>query len=473
MDYNAIFKLDKVPLEEKISYALTNTGQTMIYALFTTFLMLFMTDYLFIAGATAGIILGVARIFDAINDPIMGQILDKTKTRWGKCKPYMLFTPIPLAIITLIVFAPTNLSGVASIIYVSIAYLVFTIIYTANDIPYWSMSSVITTDPKERVSIVTMTRLIGGIGSALTIGTFWTVNKLVADSGAGKNMSFFIAVIVFVVVGTILLLQGFFNTKERAVQTEQSESFFANLKLVPKSKPLMINLIAGMLMSVMMIGASAMTTYFVKWNIQEIFSDIESNTVMSIFTPLIGILPVIAMIVGLLSAPLLIKKYEKKNLLIAGCIIGIISNVVFYFVGYSNIYLFVFGRFLAFLPLGVWSCVTTLMIGDSVDDIEYRTGRRVEGTCFSLLTFIGKFQNGVNVALTGVLLTLFNYNGELDPNVTNQAPETLRGIFIMVTLVPALGFLLMGLPFLFYDFTKAKHQEILNLIKDRNIAEEN
>lgn len=462
----------RIPTKEKWSYALTNSGQTMIYALYTTFLMIFMTDYLYIAGATAGIILGASRIFDAINDPIMGQILDKTNTKWGKCRPYMLFTPIPLAIISFLIFMPLNFNKGASIAYITIMYLIFTMIYTANDIPYWSMSSVITTDPNERAKLVPMTRLIGGFGSALTVGAFWTINKIASDAGMSYKASFFIAAALFIIIGTILMLQGFFNTKERAKKTINNEPFFSNLKLIPKSKPLVINLISGMLMSVMMIGGTAMTTYFVKWNMKAVFPDMASNSIMSIFTPLIGILPALAMIIGLLLTPTLLKKYEKRTLLLVAGVWGIIANLVFYFVGYTNIYIFILGRFLAFLPLGLWSCITTLMIGDSVDDIEFRTGKRVEGTCFSLLTFIGKFQNGVNVALTGMLLSLFAYNGTIDADVGQQSDKALKGIFIMVTLIPAIGYLLMSAPFFFYDFTNAKHLEILKAIKERNKAME-
>ena len=131
-----------VPKKEKLSYALTNTGQTMIYGLFSM-LLLFMTDYLGITPAIAGLIITLTRIFDAINDPIMGQIVDRTKTKWGKCRPYMLFTPIPVALVALLLFLPLGLSGGAAIAYATVVYLIFTVVYTANDIPYWSMSSVI------------------------------------------------------------------------------------------------------------------------------------------------------------------------------------------------------------------------------------------------------------------------------------------------------------------------------------------
>lgn len=466
--------IQEVKFKEKLSYALTNTGQTMIYALFTTYLMIYMTDYLYIAAGVAGAILGVARIFDAINDPLMGAILDKTKTRFGKCRPYMLFTPIPLAIVTLLIFAPFKMGNTGSIVFITIFYLIFTVIYTANDIPYWSMSSVITTDPNQRVKIVTMTRLIGGLGSGITIGAFWTINKFAADAGFDRRTSIFLAALVFVILGVILLLQGFFNTKERAKNTATGgDKFFENLKYIPKSKPLVINLIAGMLMSIMMIGVTAMTTYFVKWNIKEIFPDLASNDLMSIFTPVIGILPAIAMAVGLFAAPFLIKKFEKRNVLLIGCAWGIVANVIFYFVGYENIYAFTIGRFISFLPVGIWMSVTTIMIGDSVDDLQYKTGKRLEGTCFSLLTFIGKFQNGVNVALTGLILSLIGYVGTLDADFQQQSTFTLRGIFFMVTLIPALGFLLMGIPFLFYDFSKGKHEAILKALKEKGILEKN
>ncbi len=464
---------EKVPTAEKISYALTNTGQTMIYGLFSM-LMLFMTDYLYIAPAIAGLIITLTRIFDALNDPIMGQIVDITHSKWGKCRPYMLFTPIPVAIVALLMFLPLGLSGGASIAYAVTIYLIFTMVYTANDIPYWSMSSVITTDPKQRVQIVTLTRLIGGLGSALCIGGFWYINKLFTDfAGASYHMGFFLASAVFCVAGTILMLQGFFKTKERAISVVQKkEKFFENLKLIPKARPLMINIIAGALYSVVMVGATAMTTYFVKWNVKEIFPDMASTDIMSIFTPVIGILPAIASVIGLLIAPILIKKFEKKDVLIASCILGIVVNVASFFIGYSNLIVFLITRFFAFLPTGIWSAITTLFIGDSVDYIEYKTGKRVEGTCFSLLTFFGKFQNSISVAITGAILTFVGYNGALNPDLDSQSSLTLDGIFFMVTIVAAIGYFISLIPFIFYNLDRKTHQMMVeaNMERKRNAS---
>lgn len=450
---------ETVPTKEKLSYAITNTGQTIIYGLFSM-LLLFMTDYLGIAPAIAGLIITLTRIFDAINDPIMGQLVDRTKTRWGKCRPYMLFTPIPVAVVALLLFLPLGLSGGGAIAYATVIYLIFTVVYTANDIPYWSMSSVITTDPKQRVQIVTLTRLIGGLGSGLAIGGFWYVNKLFVDfAGAGKNMGFFLAAAVFCVLGTVLMLQGFFHTKERAIEVvKKKETFFENLKLIPKASPLVINIIAGALYSVVMVGSTAMTTYFVKWNVKEIFPDMASTDIMSIFTPVIGILPAIASVIGLLIAPFLIKKFEKKNVLIASCFLGVAVNIGSYFIGYSNLYIFILMRFFAFLPTGIWSTITTLFIGDSVDYIEYKTGKRVEGTCFSLLTFFGKFQNSISVAITGGILTYVGYNGLLDPDTQSQSAFTLEGIFFMVTIVAAIGYFISLIPFFFYKLDRKTHQ---------------
>jgi GPH family glycoside/pentoside/hexuronide:cation symporter len=132
-------------------------------------------------------------------------------------------------------------------------------------------------------------------------------------------------------------------------------------------------------------------------------------------------------------------------------------NVISYFVGYSNIYVFIALRFFAFLPVGIWASMTTILIGDSVDYIEYKTGKRVEGTCFSLLTFMGKFQNSISVAITGVVLSIVGYNGALKPDIQNQTPYALKGIFIMVTLVSALGYVLAMIPFFFYKLDKKTH----------------
>ncbi|HRR89163.1 MAG TPA: MFS transporter, partial [Eubacteriales bacterium] len=351
-------------------------------------------------------------------------------------------------------------------------YIVFTLLYTANDIPYWSMSAVITTDPKQRTTIVTMTRLIGGAGSALAIGLFWTINGLFND-GAGVNgdMSFFLTCAIFCVLGAVLMLQGYFNTKERARITSEENRSAENLKLIPKCKPLLLNLIAGALMSVTTIGSTALSTYFIKWNIKSIFAEMSSNTVMSVFTPVINVLPAAAAVIGLLIAPKLIKKFEKRNILLAASALGVISNVAFYFVGYQStvqLIFFLIGRFFAFLPLGIWSSVTTIMIGDCVDYIEYKTGKRVEGTCFSMLTFMSQFQNSINVAITGLMLGIAGYNGALDANIAQQSEKTLHMIYIMTTLIPAAGYIIMSIPFFFYNFNNKQHKMMLEVIAARN-----
>lgn len=458
---------DTVPKKEKISYALTNTGQTLIYGIITTFLLLYMTDYLFIAPAVAGLILSLSRIFDAINDPLMGIILDRTNTRFGKCRFYMLFTPIPVALAALLVFAPFSFSNsTITVVYITIVYTIFTMVYTANDIPYWSMSAVITTNPDERTKIVTITRIIGGMGSATSIALFWTINKLPESLGLDKRMSFFITVLILSTLGACLMLQGYFRTKERAKNTFKNEKFLANLKLIPKSRGLIINLIAGILMSVNFVGSVALTTYFVKWNVKEVVGDMASSDIMAIFTPLMGLMPGIAMLAGLVLVPALVKRFEKRNLLIYSCAFGIIANIISYFIGYDNLIIFSIARFFSFLPNGLWSGVTTIMIGDSVDEIQSKTGKRIEGTCFSLLTFISKFQNSINVLLTGLILSLIKYNGGLDPDITQQDPSVLHGIFVMVTIVPAIGLLLMLIPFIFYNFNKLQHETALKAIRE-------
>ena len=158
----------------------------------------------------------------------MGQIVDKTKQR-GKCRPYLLFTPIPVEIFAMLLFMPTGLEGGSAVAYVTVMYVLFTMVYTANDIPYWGMSAVITRDPKQRTEIVTLTRLIGGIGSGLAVGGFWIVNKLFANS-MDKNLSFFCSVSVFCVLGAIVMLQGFSLLKKgRLIQNKKMYRFLVIL----------------------------------------------------------------------------------------------------------------------------------------------------------------------------------------------------------------------------------------------------
>lgn len=466
--------------KERLSYAFTNFGQTMIYGLMGAgILQIFLTDALRIPPIAIGLFFVMARVFDAVCDIVMGTIVDRTRTNWGKCRPYMLLTPVPVALLALLVFVPFEIPSLGITMFISFSlFLLFTIFYTANDIPYWSMSAIITTNPKERLKLVSLTRIIGGFGSTLFCTVlFWPMQNIFAallepgiakEEMSGVGLAYLIPVLIICIIGSLLMLQGFFHTKERITYKEKQgkEEIFAHIKLMAKNKPMLINFVAGVLGCITTVG-STIWAYFSKYNLADVANvqlfGIELNST-AIFMPILGLINAIAMLIGLLFVPKLCKLMPKRRLLLISAFCGGGINIAAYFIGYSNILIFIFVRFLCCIPFGIWSAITTSMVGDSVDYMEWKTGKRAEGTCFALLTFLGKFNAGVALLIANMVLASFDYN-TAEFVVT---PQFLDGLFICLTLVTALGMIVSAIPYLFYHFDEEQHAQAIQDIKLRN-----
>jgi Na+/melibiose symporter-like transporter len=514
-------KTDDLRNKEIFRYGLTNTGQTMVYAIVGAFIMQFFNETLLVPTFITGIIFGIAGVYDGITDPIMGLVVDRTKTRWGKCRPYMLLTPIPVVLTILILFLPAfspaegqREAATGTIIIVTILYFIQTTVYTLNDIPYWSMSAVITRDPEKRVKVVSTTRIIGGMGSATTTVLLMVLVSQFRNLTGSTPWGYFLGVMVLCIVGATLMLQGFFGTKERAIENKSAvkQKWYEPFKLLPKCPPLIINVIGGIFAAITVIGTMAMATYYARWNIWSmrhddffvrfIFNLLNINdpiAAQGIFTIVLGVLPAIATIVGLFLTPKFCKKFDKRNVLIIAGLSGFVVNLIFFLIGYQqSALLFMIGRFLACIQAGFWSGITTSMFGDSVDYLEHKTGKRNEGICFSLLTFVGKFGGAISAFLIGIILSIFRFDGTAQPRfdelqqqlgnlqsgsaeygqilnelgAISQPDVALRGIFFMTTLVMGIGQLLSTIPFFFYKFNKAEHNKVLAELREKRKEQE-
>lgn len=237
--------------KEGFSYSLCGFGQNLICTIIGSYLTVFMTDAIgFNALAVAFLMLG-ARIFDALNDPIMGSIVDRTRTKWGKCRPYMKWMAFPIAIMTAICFLPwypNNDGGFAAI---SVMYVVWGMIYTVADVPYWGLSTAMSNDTYRRGNLLTIARLFctAGAGIVTVITPIITDNmtKGLDPVAKGEMLKwiYFVIAIVCCVIAVPLFFLGFKNTTERNISTENPPSLGHNLKLLFKNKPLMLIVLSG------------------------------------------------------------------------------------------------------------------------------------------------------------------------------------------------------------------------------------
>ncbi len=426
----------KVPLGEKYSFSTALLGQTMVYNFVNLYLLIFYTDILGISAAAAGTIFLAARLWDAVNDPIMGIIVDRTKTKWGKCRPYLLFFPLPIIIMTVLLFNAPAWSMSAKLIYASVTYILWGMFYTSVDIPLWTLSSRMTTSPHQRESLIASGRIFNIIGSSLPV---ILVVPLKMALGKGDDArGYFLAVILFCAVALPLIMQAFFGTRERAQwDDEVKPSLKENIKAITENKPLLLLLTSTILNVLVNLPVNA-GIFFVIYNLgDEGLFAVMAGTVL------------VASGVGSGLAPVLARRFKSRNILIWTSLATAILFTGAYFSGYDNFTVILFYTFLLGTLLGIPLVLRTSMLAETIEYYEEKSGKRSEGIIFSTMTFSSKLKMGVAAFTVGWILKLAGYTPE-----SVQTPEALKAIFIMLTLLPALGSLLTIIPLLFYKMER-------------------
>ncbi len=398
-------KPETVQPKEALSYSFAGFGQNIICQLVTTFFMVYLTDVAKISPLWLAYMFLFARLFDAFNDPIMGSIVDKTRTKWGKMRPYLLYTPIPIGIFTILLFTAGLFSGMnatGKFIYATVVYLCWGIAYTIVDVPYWGLSSSMTKDTEQRNTLLTVARLICTLGSGLVSVAIPIVTGITGQTPT----AYIIIAIVSVIIAVPPFWVGFKNTKERYFEdTSKKESLKESLKLLVKNKPLMLLILVGVLGGLRTIYMTT-SIYYANYNLMNL--------------SLAGVIFLLVVPGGLLATvltPVLSNKFGKKNLFIYSHIFGGILLVLLYFIGLSSngtnqisqisFYIIVI---IAGIPTGFSNILTYSMIADSIDYLEDKTGKRAEGICFSMQTLISKIGMALTAFVTLLVLGVFGYD---------------------------------------------------------------
>ncbi len=458
--------------KEGISYSLCGFGQNLICTVIGTYLMLFMTEAVgFSAGAVAFLMLG-ARIFDALNDPIMGSIVDRTRTKWGKCRPYMKWMALPIAAMTAICFLPVYPNSDGGFAAVSIMYIVWSIIYTIADVPYWGLSTAMSNDTYRRGNLLTIARLFctagAGIVTVLVPPITEAVTKGLSPEAASEKLrwTYFIVALVCCVVALPLFYLGFKNTKERNGTMENPPSLKHNLKLLFKNKPLMLIVLSGIGGAGRMLFTYAGGAYFAKYVMQK-------ESMYSLFT--MAIVP--GGLIASVLVPFFTKKFGKRNTYIWSHVIGGVAMLLAYVIGiacdhgnYSSpvtTVVLIIALVVAGIPSGFGNILTYAMIGDTVEYLELKTGERAEGICFAMQTLINKIGMAVGAFVGLLALEIAKVTPNDTSSVTAAGKDTM---WTMLVLVAAISFFLTVIPLFFYKFNEKQQQEAVAEIKARKLA---
>ncbi len=472
--------------KEAIAYSIAGFGQNFICTIIGSYLTVFMTDALLFgsadvmvggvsgAMAVAFLMLGT-RIYDACNDPIMGSIVDRTRTKWGKCRPYLKWMPIPIAVMTILCFCPfLQPKTVTTFVIISVVYVIWSMVYTVVDVPYWGLSTCMTNNTTIRGNVLTVARLLSTLGAGIvTVGvpiiTSAVTNKYKGADGAvlpqfidananTLKWTYFICALVFTGIAIPMFYYGFRNTKERFTSTETPPSLGHNLKLLFKNRELLLVVLSGILGGARMVYTYTGGLYFAKYVLKEegLYS-------------LITLLVVPGGAVASILVPWMTKKFTKKWAYIGVHVLGAVVMFAMYFIGYDanwKLVVCAIGLVLLGIPQGVNNIVTYAMIGDTVEYLEWKTGERAEGICFAMQTFINK----IGMAI-GAFIGVFSYSwAGINPTaadgvyITAQGEQTLWNLLVLSGALSMVGTII---PMLFYRLTEKRQRELVKEIEER------
>jgi len=457
---------------EVLAFSLTIFGSSMVSALMGSALSFFYTEVLHIAVGVVGTIFLVARIWEAVNDPFMGFVVDRTHTKWGKCIPYLRYAPIPLFIASVFMFLPIqNASSTFKSIYAGAFYILYYMTFTAVDVPISGLSPLLFLDQAERNKSVSISSTIGSTGSILPQGLYFAVVLLIGGSEKSPKGNFITATLI-IGIGCLCIMTSSRFLKEKIVIPYKKESILKTIKPIFKNKPMLIVLLVSLFGAPMGMMGNALV-YFTTWN----YADTGLST--AFLFPALQITSGLSWMISVLCVPYLLKIASKKKMFIIMAIAGAGFNVLLYFIGYHNIPLYMIFRFFANFPSGITATITALLLADSIEYAEWKTGVRTEGVTYAVVKFVGKISAAGTSALTMFMLSAVHYNSKAmqatkDAGISISAtyPKVLHMLFILMTLTMTVAFILQLLPMLFYKFEGAFQTKVLGELKERRLAKD-
>ena len=395
----------------KLSYALGAVGKDMVYMLSASYVLYYFQDLLGVSAIAMGVILMAARVFDAFNDPIMGVIVAKTKTRWGKFRPWLMIGTLTNAVVLYLMFAaPPALDGPGLTAYAAIFYVLWGVTYTMMDIPYWSMIPAFTQGGKERENLTTIARTCAGVGSAIvTVFTMMLVPMLGnlfagADAGAkaieivGFKYFSLIVAVLFVIFTALTCI----NVKEKSTAEMETVSVGQMFKALVQNDQAMTVTVAIVLINCSIYITSNLVIYFFKYD----FGGTGWNDAYVLFNMFGGAIQVLSM---MLFYPLLRRKFSSLQIFyicLAMAVIGYAVLLLLAFTNMSVVYILFIPGFFIFAANGMLTVITTVFLANTVDYGELKNGRRDESVIFSMQTFVVKLASGIAALVASVCLSI-------------------------------------------------------------------
>jgi GPH family glycoside/pentoside/hexuronide:cation symporter len=445
---------------EKLGYGLGDSASNFFFQVFNIFLLYYYTDIFGLAPAAVGTMFIVTKIVDAASDPIMGLIADRTNSRWGKFRPYLLWGAIPYGIFGYAMFANPDLSDSGKLIYAYFTYTFMMLAYTAINVPYSALMGVISSSSAERTKVASY-RFICAFSAAWIIGTFVTPLKNILGNG-DEATGFRLTMILFAVISILLFWVTFATTKERVAPTQTDSDVKRDLKALLSNGPWVALFLAAIftLMNAAVRGGTLL--YYFKYYVGD-----DGTPIFLIFdkTAIFMSLGLIAMIIGIALTKTLSERFEKRSLLMILTVLNSASMALFYVIPPDQYWMMVAVNCLGSLLIGPTPALVWAMYADCADYGEWKTGRRTTALVFSTLQFAQKMGLAVGAGLTGTVLSVFGF-------IANevQTATSLAGIRFMFSILPALLSLMGAAAIFFYRINSATIREVEQSLSERHSA---
>ena len=463
----------KLSLKEKVGYGFGDAAASMFWKLFSMYLMFFYTDIFGISAVVVGTMFLVTRIWDASFDPFVGILADRTKSRWGKFRPYLLWMMIPFGVLGVFMFSTPDFGPTGKIVYAYVTYSLMMMVYSLINVPYASLMGVMTSDGKERTTLASYRMIFAFSGSLLVLAAAEPLVNIFSkmDGGAiNLKMGWQYAAIVFALVAMAFFLICFLWTRERVKPVVEKTSLKHDLKDLWANRPWFILLGAGVAVIFFNSIRDGAAIYYFKYYVttQDAFQ-VNSLKLTITLSSMYFVFGQAANIVGVVLAIPVSSRFGKKGTFMSAMLLATVLSIFFYFIDRSNTTQIFVMQFLISLCAGITLPLIWSMYADAADYSEWKTKRRATGLIFSASSMSQKFGWTIGGALAGWLLGYYGFQANVVQTETAQ-----NGIRMMLSFFPAIGTLL-GVLFMFiYPLNETKMKEIgegLSLLRDKKVTD--
>lgn len=441
---------------KRFYYALGDFGYNFMYYWLSTYLMIYYTDTIGIPAATVSVMMLVIRIFDALNDPLIGSLADRTHTRWGRYRPWFMVGSIVMATFIVLIFAASpDWSFKGRMIWMWVIYILLTVASTCSNMPYGALNGCITPDSEDRAKVSSLRMMFANTSSMITVIIAVPLIRTFSSDGSVSNArGYFYAVLITCILGIPTMILSCWKTKEVVTPppTQKNIPIKAQMKSLVKNKPVIILIFGQFILGCVIYGRAAMLAYYWQYNAGDA-GYATTYGIVSFFAAIIG--------TGWLGNFVFKKTRHKGKTSAILNFITAAAYYVMYFVTPPSILFWVL-TFIGSMGFYAYMGIHFGAIGDAVDYGEYISGVRCDGFLSAFVSVANKAGGALMPAVGAAVLAAMNYVAN-----TDQTPQILNAINWFVTLIPAIISTINGFLYLMYPISTEKHKEIMEELIQR------